>query len=273
MAKKPVTTGKVGICEACCKAADGLSKDKTNPNSKWICTECMKTEQEKAMDIQKRRAAEAEFWGNCYDMNALGEIVKQTTYGYEMGIFDEYSDEFGDLDLDGASVTDIGSGPWSLLLRCYNAGKLTAVDPIPWPPSVLRRYNLYSIEFIQKGGEEVGDLPMADEVWIYNCLQHVEDPVLVLQNAVKIGRRIRIFEWLNTPVDTYHLHTLTPELLMKGLAGTTEERVRTIQLTGRCLGTAFVGSFRAHPAVRQHTPKLHKPIVGPIMGKSDFSQY
>jgi SAM-dependent methyltransferase len=224
-------------------------------------------------DTIKRRAAEAEFWGNCYDMNALGEIVKQTTYGYEMGIFDEYCDEYSDIDLDGASVIDIGSGPWSLLLRCYNSGKLTAVDPIPWPPSVLRRYATYGIEFIQKGGEEVGDLPIADEVWMYNCLQHVEDPIKVLENCKKIGRRIRIFEWLNTPVDTYHLHTLTKELLMKGLDGTATERVRVINLTGRCQGTAFVGSFIANPIIRQHTPKLKKEIVGPVLGKSDLAGY
>jgi hypothetical protein len=224
-------------------------------------------------DIQRRRAAEAEFWGNCYDMNALGEIVKQTTYAQEMGIFDEYGDEYGDIDLDGASVIDIGSGPWSLLLRCYNAGKLTAVDPIPWPPSVFRRYETYNIEFINKGGEEIGDLPMADEVWIYNCLQHVEDPTLVLQNAKKIGRRIRIFEWLNTPVDEYHLHTLTQESLMAALTGTNPERVRIVSLTGRCLGTAFVGSLIANPIVRQHTPKVKKQITGPALGKADLSGY
>jgi 2-polyprenyl-3-methyl-5-hydroxy-6-metoxy-1,4-benzoquinol methylase len=245
---------------------------KSNITPIWICDP---VEEQKKMtqqaDIQKRRAAEAEFWGNCYDMNALGEIVKQTTYAYEMGIFDEYGDKDCDIDLDGASVIDIGSGPWSLLLRCYNTGKLTAVDPIPWPPSVARRYATYGIEFVNKGGEEIGNLLLADEVWIYNCLQHVEDPILVLANAKKIGRRIRIFEWLNTAKDTYHLHTLTAELLMQWLEGTTTERVRTIELTGRCLGTAFVGSFIANPPVKPHTPKLQKPITGPILGKSDFS--
>ncbi|MCK9558107.1 MAG: class I SAM-dependent methyltransferase [Candidatus Cloacimonetes bacterium] len=224
-------------------------------------------------DTTKRRAAEAEFWGNCYDMNALGEIVKQTTYAQEMGIFDEYGDEFDDIDLDGASVIDIGSGPWSLLLRCYNNGKLTAVDPVQWPPSVARRYATYGIDFVQKGGEEVGDLQMADEVWMYNCLQHVEDPLKILENCKKIGRRIRIFEWLNTPVDTYHLHTLTAEMLIGGLSGAQQERVRTIQLTGRCSGTAFVGSFIANPITRKHTPKIKKQILGPVLGKADLSGY
>jgi hypothetical protein len=231
------------------------------------------TDAAKQLDIQKRRAAEAEFWGNCYDMNALGEIVKQTTYATEMGIFDEYGDLGGDIDLDGASVTDIGSGPWSLLLRCYNSGGLIAVDPIPWPTSVLRRYATYNIQFIQKGGEEIGDLPMADEVWIYNCLQHVEDPLLVIANARRIGRRIRIFEWLNTPTDTYHLHTLTSEMLMQAFSGAAVERVRTISLTGRCLGTAFVGSFVANPIIRLHEPKIKKPITGPVLGKTDLSGY
>jgi hypothetical protein len=224
-------------------------------------------------DIKKRRAAEAEFWGDCYDMNALGEIVKQTTYAREMSIYEEYGDASGDLDLDGASITDIGSGPWSLLLRCYNTGKLTAVDPIPWPASVIRRYQIYGIEFIQKGGEEVGNLPIADEVWIYNCLQHVEDPIKVIENAKKIGRRIRIFEWLNTAVDQFHLHTLTSDMLMAAFAGAAVERTRTVSLTGRCQGTAFVGSFIANPIIRQHEPKLKKPVLGPVLGKTDLVGY
>lgn len=231
-------------------------------------------------DIQKRRAAESEFWGNCYDMNALGEIVKQTTYAQEIGIFDEYADDFDDINLDGMSVTDIGSGPWSLLLRCYNGGKLTAVDPIPWPPSVIRRYNTYGIEFVQKGGEEVGDLPQADEVWIYNCLQHVEDPYLVLENAKKIGKRIRIFEWLYTAVDTYHLHTLTPELMAKGLAGTTAEFAKTKELVGRCQGTAFIGSFLTRPEYAEyfskHTPRRCRAkeyLTGPMVGQFNLSGY
>ena len=293
-----MSSQQIGICDACHKWADeltpvsGVADAMTNEERvkgvvKWVCPKCRKIELCKRVgeatntiktlantdEIQKRRVAEAEFWGDCYDMNALGEIVKQTTYGHEMGIWDEYGDEYGDLDLCGASVIDIGSGPWSLLLRCYNAGKLTAVDPIPWPPSVARRYALYGIEFIQKGGEDIGDLPMADEIWIYNCLQHVEDPAKVLENAKKLGRRIRIFEWLNTAVDTYHLHTLTSEMLMSCLVGTATERLRTIQLTGRCLGTAFVGSCIANPIVRKHTPKMQKPMLGPIIGKADLSGY
>jgi hypothetical protein len=266
----------IGHCEECGKYAKELSRDKTDPKSKWICNICLEAEQKKMAseaDIAKRRAAEAEFWGNCYDMNALGEIVKQTTYAYEMGIFDEYGDENCDIDLDGASVIDIGSGPWSLLLRCYNTGKLIAVDPVPWPPSVFRRYKTYGIGFINKGGEDVGDLPMADEVWIYNCLQHVEDPVKILENAKKIGRRIRIFEWLNTPVDTYHLHTLTEEMLRNAFADVETERARTIQLTGRCQGTAFVGSFKANPIVRQHVPKFIRSTTGPVLGRENLSGY
>lgn len=199
-------------------------------------------------DTELRNTTEARYWQgptrNCYDRVAFEEVLKQTMYSREMGIVSEYGDEYGDFDLRTKSVIDIGAGPWSMLLRSYNAKWRIAVDPIDWPPSVRRRYAAYNIEFIQKGGEDIGDLPVADEVWLYNCLQHVTDPMLVLENAKKIGRKIRIFEWLHIPTDICHPHLLTPEMLFKGLKGTTTEQANVKRMTEyQNNADAFIGVF------------------------------
>ena len=75
-----------------------------------------------------------------------------------------------------------------MTLRCLNARYPTVVDPCDWPPSVKRRYRNYSIHFVRAPGEELDQQHLAlthyDEVWLYNVLQHVQDPARVVANAI-----------------------------------------------------------------------------------------
>lgn len=50
-----------------------------------------------------------------------------------------------------------------------------------------------------------------DECFIYNCLQHVLDPIQILDKVTSISKRIRIAEPLNVPTDSMHLDTFTKE--------------------------------------------------------------
>lgn len=187
---------------------------------------------------------EANYWGDCYSEVAFGEICKQRMYMREMGLL-EYADEYGDLNLQGKSVIDIGGGPVSMLLRCYNIVKPVVVDPINWPPSVWRRYHTYGITLVHAAGEDPG-IPVdyvADEVWIYNCLQHVNDPLQVLETAKRLGKKIRLFEWLWTGCDECHPHSLTPELLLKGLEGTTGKYSNKRYTEFGCCCNALAGVF------------------------------
>lgn len=179
---------------------------------------------------------EADYWGNCLGMRAWGEFTKQEMYGREMGVFDDYGDGHGELNMRGKSIMDVGGGPVSMTLRCYNAGRLIVVDPCEWPASVLRRYKAYGIKFIQEAGERLNAQPALDkhdEVWVYNVLQHTQDPRAVMYNAmdrVKPGGVLRIFEWLNIPADKCHPHVLTAEWLLNTLAGCRVERIRIRRL-------------------------------------------
>jgi 2-polyprenyl-3-methyl-5-hydroxy-6-metoxy-1,4-benzoquinol methylase len=165
---------------------------------------------------------EAEYWGNCLGMHVWNEFVKQEQYGREMGLFSEYGNGSGELEMQGKTVLDVGGGPVSMTLRCLNATKLVVVDPLKWLPSVLRRYHHYGIDLVRSAAENLPDIGKFDEVWMYNVLQHVNDPHRVLDAVTKhvaVGGVFRIFEWLNIPTDKCHLHTLTAAMILNSLTG------------------------------------------------------
>jgi SAM-dependent methyltransferase len=170
-----------------------------------------------------------------------------------MGITETYADQWGEFNVLGKSILDIGCGPWSMLLRCYNAGRLVGVDPLQYPPSVVRRYRNYGIEFLNLPGEQIPPPEQQacfgyfDEVWIYNVLQHVVDPQKVLQNAIASAAKLRIIEWVNIPPHPGHPHMLTAEALLQWLPGCKAERVETKLLSDPellCTVEAFTGVFR-----------------------------
>ena len=110
------------------------------------------------------------------------------------------------------TVIDIGCGPLSLLLR-HPVKSGVGVDPIHYG-DLEDAYEAKGITRLVKCGE---DLTVADglydEAWIYNCLQHVKDPVKIIENAMTIANKVRIFEWTYIKPYTGHLHELTPDLL------------------------------------------------------------
>lgn len=200
-------------------------------------------------EVQKH---ESEYWGNCLNFRTWGEFVKGEMYGREMGLFDDYGDGHGEFAMRGRSVLDVGGGPVSMTLRCWASGHLVVVDPCQWPDSVDRRYRRYGIKFIQARGEELDTLTLPDtlydEVWLYNTLQHVEDPAKVVKNAlarVAPGGKFRIFEWCYIPADDCHPHVLTPDCLLNWLTGTRILQVRIPRLKEFWSdATAFCGVFQ-----------------------------
>lgn len=190
------------------------------------------------MSWQQAQEWEREWWDTC--INTYGEEQKQLLYADRMGLraFHDGKSPYN-FDLGGASVLDIGGGPCSLLLKCTNVvGKV--VDSLEFPAWVLMRYQTAGIEFEQVQGEHIEEAGF-DEVWLYNVLQHVEDPPEVIRNARQAANLIRVFEWIDTLVNVGHPHSLTEARLNDWLGG--EGKVE--QFTGRhtCTGTGYYGIF------------------------------
>lgn len=149
---------------------------------------------------------ELSYWGDC--TNTFDEEQKHYVYARLMGItIDAYW-----FDLGGVSVIDIGGGPVSMLLKSKNMRPSTIWDPIRYPDWTRARYAVKNIEVIHRRGEDLTDTGW-DEAWIYNCLQHVDDPRRIIENAKRAAKRVRIFEWVDLPVYPGHPHSLSKEFL------------------------------------------------------------
>jgi len=193
------------------------------------------------------------WWNNC--ANTFGEESKQISYAYRMGLENIPVDGHWPVyNIEGRSVLDIGGGPASLLLKTINGGKMVVIDPCGYPEWVEKRYRHVGIEYYKYTGEEYPKFsawqgepshPLRevhfDECWIYNVLQHVQEPEKIIANARASADAIRIFEWIDMPTSIGHPHSLSKEELDEWLSvdGYTEV------MTGEndCHGKAYFGCF------------------------------
>ncbi len=180
---------------------------------------------------------EKDWWGAC--RNTFGEEAKQFVYAQKMKlrIYDDGNSPFN-IDCHGYKVLDIGCGPTSMLLKCTNLGLGVAIDPCDYPMWVADRYAASGIEYNKSKGEDIPEdfTKKFDEVWIYNVLQHTDDPEKVVKNAKRVGKVIRIFEWIDHPTNAMHPHLLTEAKLNEWLDGKGEVgelAEKTVGLYGR----------------------------------------
>lgn len=181
---------------------------------------------------------ETRWWGDC--VNTYGEESKQHAYAALMGL--DLRDRGGPgptIDLRGVSVLDLGGGPVSLLLKTENGGTRTVVDPLPVPTWVGDRYAAAGINLVGRAAEGFTDedCPRYDEVWIYNVLQHVYDPIEVLKTAARHSDYLRLFEWVYVPAHEGHPHELHAAHLDRWIGG--KGRVQGVNRNG-ATGTAYI---------------------------------
>lgn len=181
---------------------------------------------------------ERNYWFDC--CNTFAEDEKHYVYSKLMGIKTSSVNHYY-FDVDDKNILDIGGGPTSMLLKCANLGRGKIYDPINYPQWTVARYNSKNIEVVVSGGEAAISESGWDEVWIYNCLQHVEDPALIIQNAMKSAKVLRIFEWIDIPPHDGHPHMLT-KFFLESVIG---QPGAVAELSERgCYGRCFFGEFK-----------------------------
>ncbi len=67
------------------------------------------------------------------------------------------------------------------------------------------------IVWFQRAFEDIPHPPPVAETWLFNCLQHVRDPELVIAKAKETSGVIRFFEPVDYPTCVYHPHTFTQD--------------------------------------------------------------
>lgn len=181
---------------------------------------------------------EKDYWGDC--CNTFDEDQKHYVYAKFMGLDREHFS----FNVHDKKILDIGGGPSSMLLKCKNLIQGCVVDPIPYPEWTTLRYKIKNIDVVVARGEDIDEPEKIwDEVWIYNCLQHTDDPKLIIENAKRVGKMLRIFEWIDVPPHDGHPIELTKEFLdscidLPDLSGTV-----TLAEQG-CFGKAYYGWFK-----------------------------
>lgn len=189
---------------------------------------------------------ERKWWGNC--VNTMAEESKQIVYAHRMGLINEpWEGQWPSYDLQGKNVLDIGGGPISLLLKCRNLGdQCDVVDPCDYPDWIMHRYEAHNVGFYSIPGEDLmleDDEKPYDEAWIYNVLQHTQDPALIISNAFECAKTIRIFEWVDIPAHQGHPQELKEDKLNLWLSGKgTVEDMRQNPVNG-CNAIAYYGVF------------------------------
>lgn len=124
-------------------------------------------------------------------------------------------------------IVDLGGGPISMLYHFHCPGSIV-VDPLELPQDFIQHYLNHGIIYIQSMAESwlsgYKSQIVFDEIWIYNCLQHVLDPELILSSLRKVSRVLRISEPLNVPTDTLHPHMFTEGWMREHLTNISEEQ-------------------------------------------------
>ncbi len=181
------------------------------------------------------------WWSNCIK-TSFGEELKQLVYAERMGLkFVHDGKTPYTIPCNGKSILDIGGGPSSLLLKVTGASRMVVADPLEFPLWVYERYRIAGIEVLSVKGEDL-HLTGFDECWIYNTLQHTEDPRKIILNAQRAAKVIRIFEWIDMPVSPGHLYSLKKEELDTWLGGEGQTDIlnnREKELFGKCYYGAF----------------------------------
>ena len=178
---------------------------------------------------------EANWWGNC--CNTFYEEQKQMDYANRMGIKVYWDSQGPHINAEGKKILDVGGGPVSLLLKCVNLGQGHVVDPCDYPQWTQDRYKYAGITLDKSKAEDM-NLSGFDEVWIYNLLQHVHDPEKIVKNALKAGKIVRVFDWLEI-AGPGHPHYLLEEKMNEWFGG--EGKVEKIS-GGKCYVGIFPGA-------------------------------
>lgn len=193
------------------------------------------------MDWKEAQKWEAD-WHSRIGTNTFNEERKQFVYAKKMGI-EIYSTPETPYNVKNyGRILDLGGGETSLLLKVENPLACVVVDPCDYPYWITERYNYKGIKLVKQKGEDLDkSLGIFNNCWIYNCLQHVENPQLIIKNALEVCEELRIFEWIDLPICEGHIQVLTEKDLNKWLGG--QGKVEFINEDG-CNGKCYYGIFK-----------------------------
>lgn len=112
-------------------------------------------------------------------------------------------------DLVGKKILESGGGCYPASYFCSGLKKSVNVEPLceEFPEQIKSKLSAKNIEYVSTPFEDYKTNIKFDEVWFFNVLQHVKDPVLQIENAKRIAKIIRVFEPIDTAINNEHPHS------------------------------------------------------------------
>src|ERR1044072_7741395 len=141
---------------------------------------------------------------------ALHTLSRKDGESHYLQSYTQYFNLLGlSFDLNGVSFIEIGPADFPALQHCENY-KGWIIEPMP--SDILSTICAESeIYLITLPVEEIEKVPTADEVWVFNVMQHIIDPEVFVSQCKRMGKVIRFFEPINFPTCEYHPHTFTAD--------------------------------------------------------------
>lgn len=121
-------------------------------------------------------------------------------------------------DFQGKTILEIGCGMFPTALWATGKKKATVVDPLTkqFSMDVHHYWNDNNIFAVPEKFEYWNRTEFFDEVWLFNVLQHVFDPELLLERLKGSGSNVRVFECVDVPADDkHHPHMITLDLMTR----------------------------------------------------------
>lgn len=123
-----------------------------------------------------------------------------------------YSNHFGYLsipeDLGGKTIIEIGCAGFPALYFRKNYKGIIVEPLITFTLDMICSEK--GLLWVRSAVEDI-TLPSADEIWIFNVMQHIRDPELFILKCKEAADIIRFFEPIDYPVCEYHPHTFSAD--------------------------------------------------------------
>ena len=133
------------------------------------------------------------------------EINKENGYQHYKESYEQYFKHVEiDKDVGEKIIAEIGPADYPALLYCKNQGVSVIVEPMP--SKTLEDICKENGFILEKELAEDAELPICDEIWLFNVLQHVMDPDKIIDRCKEASDIIRFFEPINAGTGPEHHH-------------------------------------------------------------------
>lgn len=142
---------------------------------------------------KQAQEAERKFHNEPFDKGLEHYMQSYAQYFHHLGI---------GYDLKHRKIVEIGPADFPALAYCFNIGNSFIIEPMP--SEHLKRFDIPIAKELAEDFEYD-----ADEVWLFNVLQHVIDPYKIVERAKASADVVRFFEPIDYGIDECHPWNLT----------------------------------------------------------------